>query len=182
MKKLLCILMILAMGLTIQAAEKVDAGLGFGYQGIYFGNLINAASLRFAPGPVGGQILFGTWNGDLDTNGGPEADMRLWTLQGKLLFTLIEKDYTDFYVGAKIGYSWADISVSGTSNEPDISDWTYGLLVGAEWFFAEIPEIGFNFEVAYDFNDLEYDSPAGGPDADIGLDGVNVNLGLHYYF
>jgi hypothetical protein len=176
--------MILAMGLSVQAAEKVDAGLGFGFQGAYAGNLVNGLSLRMAPGPVGGQILFGTWNGEIDAGAGLDAEARLWTIQGKLLFTLIEKDYTDFYAGAKIGYGWVDIDLpSGIPIDPDVTTWTYGILAGAEFFFAEIPEMGFNFEVGYDFIDSTIDPDIPGvSDIDLGLDGIFISLGMHYYF
>jgi hypothetical protein len=60
-----------------------------------------------------------------------------------------------------------------------------GLLIGSEWSFPGLPEVGFNFDVGYSW--LIYDNKISneGDDyryLDLNLSGVSATFGIHYYF
>ncbi|AKJ65110.1 hypothetical protein [Kiritimatiella glycovorans] len=178
MKKVLCVAFAAIMMASVATAAQgpETSPYGIGYQGQYAGEFLSHASLRMRPMPIGGQLMLGHWSGDFsDVNIG-EGD--LYSITGKILYSLVENNYSDFYVGAELGY-W-DLDAEQGGNDLDADDWLYGPLMGAEWFFSENSQVGFNFEVAYMFNDIEVDTPGGS--ADVDLDGVNVTMGIHYYF
>ena len=170
--KFMCVAVVMVAAFMVSAAANAQEGamgcqLGLGYQGIMAGELINGASLRMLPAPLGAQLVVGYWEGDIDD---VDVEADLYTIRGKVLYSLVNKELVKFYVGAELGYTEADVEGA------DADAWTYGPLFGAEWMFEEIPEIGFNFEVGYQFNDVDVE------DTDIDLDGVNVTFGIHYYF
>ncbi len=170
--KFMCVAVVMVAAFVVSTANAAEGQmpckLGLGYQGIMAGELINGASLRMLPAPLGAQLVVGYWEGDIDN--AIDVDGDLYTVRGKVLYSLVNKELVKFYLGAELGYSEADV------DGDDADAWSYGPLMGAEWQFEEIPEIGFNFEVGYQFNDIEID------DTDIDLDGVNVTFGIHYYF
>lgn len=61
-----------------------------------------------------------------------------------------------------------------------------GILVGAEWNFPSLPELGFNFEVGYNYvidkNSGTFASLPQELDVDLKLHGINVGAGIKYYF
>ena len=175
MKKVLCILAATAMAMGVQAADDVkteDPGsLGVGYQGQFFNGIaMNALSVRWNPAPLGGQILFG--NATTDTSNSA-AESSITTLQGKLFYSLIQRANSQFYAGGKLGFLFGETTNAG-GNKFDTNGFVLGALVGTEWRFTELPEIGFNFEVGYDLSNTDV------PDWD--TTGVTVSLGAHYYF
>ena len=89
------------------------------------------------------------------------------------------KTNSRFYVGLEGGLG----SVGGDTLDAldaDVSVWTINPLMGAEYSFSDIPELGLNFEVGYKFHHINVDTP--GPEFDVNLDGTFVSLGAHYYF
>jgi hypothetical protein len=176
MKKLLCILAGMAMVVGVQAAEEVktdDVGsLGVGYQGQFFdGIALNALSVRWNPAPLGGQVLIGRATSD---NNNSPAESTLTTLQGKIFYTLIQRKQSQFYAGGKFGLLFGETTNNG-GVKTDNDGVVLGALVGTEWRFSELPEIGFNFEVGYDFSNQDNST-------DIDTTGIVVSLGAHYYF
>ncbi|MEN8254119.1 MAG: hypothetical protein ABFR33_01495 [Verrucomicrobiota bacterium] len=171
MKKILCIVAVAAMALAVQAEEAAkddDVGsIGVGYQGMFLGNLLNGVAVRGTPAPIGWQVEL--TQGMLDTDGGPEVD--LLVLKGKAYYALVERENSKLYAGASVGYWMVDLFGA------DIDGFSIAPLIGAEWNFAELPELGFNFEVSYEITELEADG--GG---DLGISGINVSTGIVYYF
>lgn len=176
MKKVLCIAIAGMMAASAAfacetcgcAADDEVGNIGIGYQGVVLGNLLNGVAVRGKPAPLGWQVELVQGMADLD---GPEVDLLI--VKGKAYYALVERDNSCLYAGASVGY-WSiclddvlGIDVDGFSVAP---------LIGAEWNFAELPELGFNFEVSYEIDQLEVD------DADIGLFGVTVSTGVTYYF
>ncbi len=179
MKKLLVLVSVFTLMLTVASAQETakaddDPGcIGIGYQGMLMGNaILNGASIRYQSQdtPLGLEANFGQWAGDIE-QGGDEYDIDLYALQMKAMYTLIKRKYTNFYAGVKGG--WYSIDIDDSDSE---YAWQFAPLFGAEWRWAEIPEIGVNFEVSYDFCDAEVKG------TDIELEGVMVTLGIHYYF
>lgn len=176
MKKVLCILAATAMVMGVQAAEEVKktepGQLGVGYQGLFFANglMMNALSVRWSPEPLGGQVLVGRTTSKNNNN---DNEASLLALQGKVFYTLIQRENSQFYAGGKFGLLFGESTNAG-GNKTDGDGWVLGALVGTEWRFSELPEIGFNFEVGYDLATTD--------DPDVDLTGITVSLGAHYYF
>ena len=175
MKKVLCILAAMTMVVGIQAEDEVKTNkvspIGIGYQGQFFNGLsLNALSVRWNPAPLGGQVLFGRSTSDTNNS---NAESTIITLQGKLFYTLIQRKNSQFYAGGKLGFLFGE-TTNNNGNKTDTNGLVLGALVGTEWRFEELPEIGFNFEVGYDFGNTDV------PDVD--TSGVIVSLGAHYYF
>lgn len=171
MKKILCIVAVTAMAFAVQAEEATkDDGvgsIGVGYQGLFLGNLLNGVAVRGTPAPIGWQVEF--TQGMLDVDGSSEVE--LLVLKGKVYYALVERENSKLYTGASVGYWMAEFSGA------DIDGFSIAPLIGAEWNFTELQELGFNFEVSYEFNELEADG--GG---DLGIYGINVSTGIVYYF
>ncbi len=180
MKKVLCIAMSVLMTVVVAYAEGEDNDnapglLGLGYQGSYHdGNVMDQISLRWTPQPIGGQILFGhmRWNED------SALDEEAWLFQARGLYTLIDRKNSDFYVGGALGWVWWEETGGSVDNEED--SFLIGALAGVEWRFNEIPELGFNFEVGYNY--VTEDEDFGGSSYDSTHKGDYVSLGAHYYF
>ena len=182
------ILMVLLSVGSVFAAD--DAGknfisskVGIGYQGMIAGNLLNGASVRYWIGDrigLEGNFFLGAVKATLDGQDAIDAD--IWSLEAKVMYAVIVRSNSKFYVGAKVGYGMAELKL-GTEKVIDGTDfWTPGVLVGAEWSFPTIPEVGFNFEVGY--SGIIYNSSKlpNDFDVDLRLHGVNAAIGLHYYF
>lgn len=179
MKKVLCIIAALTMVAGTQAADGDDVGnLGVGYQGVFFGDLINGAAVRWAPAPFGGQIELGQGGATLDPSGGTETTADIIMLKGKFYYSLIERDNSTFYVGASLGYYMIETDTGGGGGDTEVDGFSIAPLVGTEWHFQGLPELGINFEISYELNDWESKNP----DADIGLYGIMVSTGILYYF
>ncbi len=177
MKKILGIALVALMSVSIAQAEetaKEVGNIGVGYQGMFLGNLLNGVAVRGTPAPIGWQVEL--TQGMVDVENGLEAD--LFVLKGKGYYALVERANSKFYVGASLGFWMAEIDQGGGSS--DVDGFSLAPLMGVEWNFAELPELGFNFEVSYELNELEADTPGG--DTDVGIYGVNVATGIIYYF
>lgn len=176
MKKVLCILAVATVVLGVQAGEEIEnsepSPLGVGYQGMFFadGLMMNALSARWSPEPLGGQVLVGRTTSENNNN---SAETSVLALQGKVFYTLIQRKNSQFYAGGKFGLLFGE-STNAAGNKTDEDGLVLGALIGTEWRFSELPEIGFNFEVGYDL--ATTDNP------DVDLTGITVSLGAHYYF
>lgn len=173
MKKILVLMLAAACSVAAQdvTAQDGDQGAwGVGYQGILLGELFQGASVRFSPddSPMVAQIICSRFSGDIDI-----LDADIDTLEARLAYVLIQRTNSKFYVGGKLGYTMVE------AGDIEVDGLTYGLLFGSEWNMAELPELGFNFDVGYDFRDWEVD--VGTDTVDLNLDGINVTFGVHYY-
>jgi hypothetical protein len=93
--------------------------------------------------------------------------------------TEIQRENSAFYAGASLGYYMIDTK-NLLGPETNVDGFSIAPLIGAEWRFQGLPELGLNFEVSYELNALEAES--GGTTVDIGLYGITVSTGINYYF
>jgi hypothetical protein len=183
MKRILCITIAALMTVVVAYAEgDNDPGpIGIGYQGIYHpGSVMNEISLRWAPQPIGGALAIGHMREIARDNNGSDEESVL--LQGKGFWTLIDRANSDFYVGGTVGFAYTEEDYGDHDHE--WTTWILGGLVGVEWNFQELPEVGFNFEVGYNVAWESEDENHSGSDAneDSIFKGSYVSLGAHYYF
>lgn len=176
-------------GGSVTAAEhsesNLDWKLGVGYQGMWVGGFLNGLSARawiedrfgvegnFFYGGVDYRVRGGNNNG-IDG----KLDAELYIFELKLMYSPIVRDYSRFYGGIKGSIGYVDLDIYDT----DYSDNIYGLglFVGSEWHFQEFPELGFNFDVGYDY--YTYDDRIDGVRVDLDLKGIGATFGIHYYF
>lgn len=180
MKKVLCIAIATVMAVSLAHAEETSdepGNLGVGYQGLAFDGgeyIMNQISVRYAPQPIGGALVFGHMKRDgKDGN----SDYEYLLLQAKGFYTLIDRPNSDFYVGGSLGWGQYDYQSGSGLNTDEEDTLLIGALAGVEWNFAELPEIGFNFEIGYTAA-MENDDD----DGDNIFKGTSVSLGAHYYF
>lgn len=154
-----------------------NAKIGVGYQGMFAGNLLNGLSVRGWVGPntaigVEGNFFYGA----LEVDEPVDLDADLLMLEIKAMYAFIIKTNSRFYAGGKFAYG--QYSIDPVNFEGKI--YIPGIFVGAEWNFPSLPEVGFNFEVGYNYaiDNNEID----GDEVDLNLHGVNVGLGIKYYF
>lgn len=178
MKKLLCIIaamtMVGALHTVAEETSREPGDLGFGYQGIFYGNnqRVDAASIRWNLSPMAIQGIIGQMN----TDTGTEQDTLVLAI--KALYNVIERENSTFYVGGKGGLAWTEIKAPNGTMLQDTQQVLLGVVSGTEYFFQGLPEIGFNFEVGYDFAFGDDDATDGNAHAF----GLNVTLGANYYF
>jgi len=163
------------------AAEAEKYKIGVGYQGLFFGNMINGLSVRSWLGPntaigLEGNISYG--NAELDIDGGPEIDVDLYMLELKAMYAFVVRTNSRFYAGGKFAYGRFDADLDSIDAEANV--YVPGVFIGAEWNFPQLPELGFNFEVGYNYAMIDGDDDL--DDVDINLQGINVGVGIKYYF
>jgi len=176
MKKILCILVVVTGGMAVYAKdvkeEKINevGRLGIGYQATMVDRFfpINQIAIRYAPKPFGGALIIGQASADAKDNSWGSNTHELVQLKG--FYSLISREHSNFYVGGSLGLDFYD------SHGNDTISWGFGGLTGVEWYFSDLPEIGFNFELGYmfDFEDRE--------GRDTYFNGTYVSLGATYYF
>ncbi len=163
-----------------QDAQKYKIGVG--YQGLFFGNMINGLSVRSWLGPntaigLEGNIFYG--NAKIDIDGAPsDIDADLYMLELKAMYAFIVRTNSRFYAGGKFGYGQFSADVFG--DKAKINAYVPAAFIGAEWNFPQLPELGFNFEVGYSYAIMETKKDIDGVDVD--LSGINVGVGIKYYF
>jgi hypothetical protein len=150
--------------------------VGVGYQGMFAGNMLNGLSVRGWFGPntaigVEGNVFYGAMEVD-DT----DFDADLWMVEIKAMYAFVVRPNSRFYAGAKFGYG--QFSVDPVDFEGKV--YIPGILVGAEWNFPSLPEVGFNFDVGYNY--ILNKNEVNGNDIDLKLHGINVAAGIKYYF
>lgn len=154
------------LGSGVASAE---VAVGVGYQGLYAGEFLNGASVRAwmdSKWAVEGDIF----QANIDV-GNTSTD--IWFLGGKALYAPIIRENSQFYVGLSAGYG--KLGASDVLDN-DVDGWIVGPLFGAEYRFQGLPNLGFNWEVGYNFASIDFGD--GAPDVD--LNGVTISLGAHY--
>lgn len=174
---------LLFFGLTV-SAQAADLKIGLGCEGMFFGPLIQGASARVWSGQIGGEANIFTGRVKAETD---DSTMKvsLNSIGLKGMFAPVVKANSKFYVGAQLGYgdfkgNAGDFLGGGATYKGRLL--TYGPLMGAEFSWQELPEIGINLEVGYLFNKIKLDNDADESTLDLNMDGINVSLGVHYYF
>jgi hypothetical protein len=182
-KKLQVLLIVVSLfvcGYAVNANAAGDVKVGLGYEGMIMGSFLQGISARAWMGPLGleGNIFTGRVKAEADGDTLGKADLNAIGL--KAMFAPIVKANSKFYVGADIGYGKAKFEAGDLDADGKV--WLVGPFFGAEYFFQEIPELGFNWEVGYKFSKISLDVPDEDANADLKLDGINIVLGVHYYF
>jgi hypothetical protein len=164
----------MVFGIGTAGAQEVSVG----YQGLVGQgtNYLNGLSVRGWTDQIGyqGAIFYG--QASVDTLGGT-TDADLWVLDGQVMYAPIVKENSKFYVGADLGYGHWSVDPAGPGSMSD-NFWKAGPLLGAEYNFPGLPELGFNWEVSYEFLNVSIDDL----NTDIDLSGINVTAGVHYKF
>ena len=158
--------------------------LSLGYEGILAGNVLQGVSSRYwFTNNVGGELNGYYGRLGLNTSDPSLDDAHASLLMGsaKLLYAPVVKAHSRFYVGIEGGIG----NVGIENNDEDVLSgnvnvYTVSPLIGSEFYFAEIPELGLNWEVGYRFQTVKWDNDS--DDVDLKLDGTFVTLGAHYYF
>lgn len=151
--------------------------VGVGYQGMMLGSSswMNGVSARGWLGDNFGLEGSLSYAGiDVDYNNNSVMDADFTNFEGKAMYAPIVKSNSRFYLGGKLGYG--TLSIDTAAGDEEINPYSLGVFIGSEWNFTEIPELGFNFDVGYNYTEIDED------DVEIGLDGIGVTMGIHYYF
>lgn len=170
------------------AAEAPNAGsVGLGYQGVFGGDILQGVSARgWVSNDIALEGNFFYGNVDVTADGVPFDifDGSLYLFTGKIAYAPVVNSNSRFYFGAEVGMGTVDVSeVIGSDPNEDTDVFVYGPLIGAEHYFSEFPEVGFNWEVQYQFHEID-SGPDDADDEDIHIDlnGIFVKVGAHYYF
>ena len=162
------VVLVAMMALPVSNVKAADTKIGVGYEGMLLGNFLNGASVRGWWGNIGAEGNL--WYGQVGLDDLGLGDMSLMLIGGKVVWAPIVHTNSKLYVGAGVG--WGQLS-----NDVGVDILMYGPLFGAEYNFQEIPEMGFNWELGYMFNAFSIDDY----DLDVGLNGLFMSVGVHYY-
>ena len=171
------------------AADNTEAPnvekFSLGYEGILAGNVIQGVSSRYwFTNNVGGEVnlSYGRLGLNTDIPGIDDAHASLLMASAKVMYAPVVKAHSRFYVGLEGGIGNVGVENEDKDALPgDVSVYTVSPLIGSEFYFAELPELGLNWEVGYRFQTVNWDSDIVG-DVDLKLDGTFVTVGAHYYF
>jgi len=185
-KRLLtCVVVVALMAFLAAPALAEDNYLsnkvGVGYQGMMADDYLNGISVRgWINDNIGleGSLFYGGMGIEADSFEVADADLMLF--EAKAMYAFIVKSNSRFYAGAKFGYGMINLDAYEETLLDD-SLWSLGTFIGAEWNWSEIPELGFNFDVGYNYINYEEDFD-GGHELEISLDGIAATFGIHYYF
>lgn len=172
------------------AADNTEAPnvekFSLGYEGILAGNVVQGVSSRYwFTNNVGGEVnlSYGRLGINIET---PldENDAHASLLMGsaKIMYAPVVKAHSRFYVGLEGGIGNVGVEANDEDALPntDVNVYTISPLIGSEFYFAEVPELGLNWEVGYRFQTVNIDNDAA--EVDLKLDGTFVTVGAHYYF
>ncbi|NTU58705.1 MAG: hypothetical protein HGB00_07275 [Chlorobiaceae bacterium] len=172
--------------IAAEASNGPNAGkVGLGYEGIFGGSILQGLSGRYwVNNNVAAEVNF--FYGNATVSGinfianKLDGDLLLGT--AKVMFSPVVKPHSRFYVGIEGGLGSINLEADGVGTPGDVGVYVVNPLIGSEFSFAEIPELGFNFEVGYKFHHIDYTNDANVGDIDIDLNGIAIALGAHYYF
>ena len=174
--------------LLVNGVKPVEAQhqIGIGYQGIFPGNTGGVSVRGWLQDKLGwdATLFYTTVTAKLD---GVEADANAFVLDGRLMYAIVLRENSKFYIGGEFGYGnfdmEMDIEYLGAHLEGDI--FIINPMIGSEFFFTDIPELGFNWEVGYKIvsTDIETNvAEVESADIDLDIKGCGITLGVHYYF
>jgi hypothetical protein len=118
---------------------------------------------------------------------GVEADANTFVLDARVMYAILLRKNSKFYIGGEFGYGNLDmeIDIEDIGVRLDGSIFIINPMIGSEFFFTEIPELGFNWEVGYKIVSTDIKTNiADVEEADVDLDikGLGISIGVHYYF
>ncbi|MDY6853222.1 MAG: hypothetical protein SWO11_00725 [Thermodesulfobacteriota bacterium] len=162
--------------ITFSLAVIVNAGenkIGAGCQAV----LLEGVGVEdiLQGGSVRGWVDDICWEGNIyrnsyDEDDGSEGD--LWMLTGKAMFATKLNEKSRFYLGVELGFGELDVD-NGVDEDYDVL--TLGPLFGAEYSLQGLPELGFHWEIGYKLTNFNNDD-------DFDISGIQIALGVHYYF
>ncbi len=97
---------------------------------------------------IGMEFMVGYFTAKYDEVGGWVLD-----LGGKFLYNLIIEDNMAFYTGAGLGIMPAHIDYG--EKEENETGFQVGAFVGWEFFFSELPNLGFDVEIGLRYIDID---------------------------
>jgi hypothetical protein len=179
MKLRMVITVCAVMALAVTSVSAVEQGFGLGYQGMFVPELVNGLSARGWMAPnigLEGNFYHAGVKVDLPSPAS-DVDGNLFILTGKFLLAPVVKANSKFYIGCEAGF--ARVSYDLGSGDDDQDALVISPLMGVEYFFQGLPEVGFNWEVGYRFLMMTIENSQ---DIDINIMGIWAGLGAHYYF
>lgn len=156
--------------------------VGLGYQGVLAGDVLQGFSARYWAADdiaVEGNFFYGNATVGIESSDEDLFDGSLYLFTGKVMYAPVVNSNSRFYVGLEGGIGAVDVEDA----DADVDVYVLNPLIGAEHYFSEFPELGFNWEVGYKMHMI-----SAGPedfdddDLEIDLSGISVALGAHYYF
>jgi hypothetical protein len=173
---------------TAMAAENEGCNtkkFSLGYEGVFAGDILQGLSTRYwFNNNVGGELNLFYGNVGLRVQDPPiDGNLDLFYASAKLLYAPVVKQNSRFYFGLEGGIGSVGVENNDVDLLPgDISVYTISPLIGAEFRFSEIPDLCFNWEVGYKFQQISWDGDGPDEEIDVNIDGTFVTLGAHYYF
>lgn len=158
-----CLLVVCAVA-VMASPSMAEMKVGLGYQGVLPGDILNGVSARVWMDRIGADVNVFQASGDL---AGTDADAFL--VEGRGMFSLFESAQSKFFVGGMFGVG----TMEAGGADADLV--TFGGFFGTEFSLTGLPEIGFAWEVGYNFVSAD----TGGVDID--ASGILVIFGVHYY-
>ncbi len=174
--------------LLVNGATPVDAQhqIGIGYQGIFPGSTSGISARGWLQDRWGWDVtLFHmTVTAELD---GVEADTSTFVLDGRFMYAISLRKNSKFYIGGEFGYGKIDMEmdIEDVRTNLDGSIFIINPMIGSEFFFTEIPELGFNWEVGYKIISTEIETDIADVEeveVDLDIKGLGISIGVHYYF
>ena len=156
--------------------------LNTGHSGFSISGVANGLSSRYwinnEVGIEGNIYLHST---STKPTGGDEEKTSVLAGTIKGMYAPVVKENSRFYVGLEAGlgrvhYEEIDEDDAEFDSSNTDSFWLVRPLIGAEYNFSGIPELGVNFEVGYLLSG--YDSDHTTDD----MSGISIGAGAHYYF
>ncbi|MEC9485927.1 MAG: hypothetical protein UMU76_00295 [Prosthecochloris sp.] len=183
-----CLAVVMSAG-SLMAADNVapNAGkVGAGYQGVFAGDILQGVSARYwATNEIGveGNFFYGDATVGMESTDTDLFDGSFYLGTAKVMYAPVVNQNSRFYIGLEGGIGAVDAEFDEEEWPYDVDVYVLNPLIGAEHYFSEFPELGFNWEVGYKMHMID----AGVKDVDdkdleIDLNGISVALGAHYYF
>lgn len=174
--------------LLILGANTVDAQhqIGVGYQGIFPGSMNGISARGWLRDKWGWDLtLFHMMvTAELD---GVESETSAFVLDGRFMYAIFLRKNSKFYIGGELGYGNLDmeVDIEGLGASLEGSLFIFNPMIGSEFFFTEIPELGFNWEVGYKIVSTDIETNVADVeevDLDLDIKGCDIIIGVHYYF
>lgn len=143
--------------------------IGLGYQSILAADIVHSVSAR-----AWFEKSFGVQLGAFVAHGAADDYAGAFIASVRALYAPVHNYHSCLYVGLEVSYGIAFGDLRNSGEDPSLV--IFSPFFGAEFHFSEIPELGFNWDIAYRVNTLS----AGG--ADFVLRGTVVSMGVHFYF
>ena len=184
------VLSFILLGASAVASEaQQGTKIGVGYQNMWIGGSMHGIS-----GRVWLQNNFGfegnLFMGDIEVTFKEEmytdfyyeevsvtSDADLFIMEIKGMYAPIVRENSRLYFGALLNHASFEVggSANGIGDSYSDSVFGFGILMGSEWHFQGIPELGFNFDVGYKL--YSHDD-----EIEIDINGIDATFGIKYYF